>query len=182
VVRIPLTLAIVEGMLVRVGDAQYTIPILAIRESLRPTQDVITVTPDNVEVVRIREELIPVLRLHELFGRKPDIESLYDGILVVVESQEKCVALFADELLGQQQTVIKGLSHFLGTARGISGCTILGDGRVSLIVDVRSLIEMAETRAVESEQIEDDARAATKAANLKNSNRRTGKKTKAKEV
>lgn len=141
--RIPLTLAIIDGMLLRVGSARYTLPMLCIRESFRPRPEQMTVTPDAQELVRVREELIPVLRLHKLFGTTPDSEHLHDGILVVVETGGQVVALFADEILGQQQTVIKGLSGYLsraGEAHSVSGCTILGDGEVSLVLDVGALV------------------------------------------
>jgi two-component system chemotaxis sensor kinase CheA len=143
VLHIPLTLAIIDGMLVRVGSARYTLPLLSIRESFRPLPEQITVTPDGQEVARVRRDMLPVVRLHELYRRPPDHEKLEEGILVIVESGTQTVCLFVDELLGQQQAVIKGLSGYLGQARGVSGCTILGDGEVSLILDVASLIAMA---------------------------------------
>lgn len=150
VLHIPLTLAIIDGMLVRVGDARYTLPLLSIRESFRPLPEQITVTPDGQEVARVRREMLPVVRLHQLYSKKPDQEKLEEGILVIVESGAQTVCLFVDELLGQQQTVIKGLSGYLGQARGVSGCTILGDGEVSLILDVGSLIAMASQDASSS--------------------------------
>jgi two-component system, chemotaxis family, sensor kinase CheA len=139
ILRIPLTLAIIDGMLIRVGTACYTIPTLAIRESLQPEPKVITHTPDGQELLRLREEMIPVVRLHQLFQQSCGSEALDEGILVVVEDGDEAVALFVDEILGQQQTVIKGLSSYLGKARGCSGCTILGDGTVSLILDLPTI-------------------------------------------
>ncbi|MEW6710236.1 MAG: chemotaxis protein CheA [Candidatus Riflebacteria bacterium] len=141
--QIPLTLAIIDGMLVRVGEARYTIPLLSIRESIRPLKASITVTPDQQELVRIREELIPVIRLHKLHSKTPDFFNLEEGILVIVEDQGRKAALFIDDILGQQQTVIKGLSNYLTQVKGISGCTILGDGAVSLILDIGGLVEKA---------------------------------------
>ncbi len=143
ILRIPLTLAIIEGMMVRVGDARYTIPLLTIRESFRPTREQVTITPDGQEVVRVREDFFPIVRLHQVFQRGCDSEELHEGILVLVDGDGESIALLVDEILGQQETVIKGLSHFIGQARGISGCTILGDGQVSLILDVNGLVEMA---------------------------------------
>ncbi|MHC4885836.1 MAG: chemotaxis protein CheW, partial [Planctomycetota bacterium] len=146
ILRIPLTLAIMEGMLVGVGDSRYTLPMLSLRESLRPDESSITRTPDGHEVVRVRDDLIPVLRLHEVFKRRPDYEALHEGILIIVEHDDVEFAIFVDEILGQQETVIKGLSDFLGESRGTSGCTILGNGEVSLILDVTSLVEMMDER------------------------------------
>lgn len=138
--HIPLTMAIIEGMLVRVGDSNYTIPIQAIRESLRPTPKSITRTPDRQELVKLRNELVPILRLHETYRRTPQHTTLSDGILVLVEDQDRRLALFADEIIGQQQTVIKALPQYLKSSQGISGCTILGDGSVSLILDIGRLV------------------------------------------
>jgi len=141
--RIPLTLAIIDGMLLGVGETRYTLPTLAIRETLRPRPEQILVTPDGAEIVRVREELIPVIRLHRLFRRRSRTEDLTAGILLIVESAGATAALFVDEILGQRQTVIKGLSGYLGRVRGLAGCTILGTGEVSLILDVGGLLEWA---------------------------------------
>ena len=133
-------MAIIDGMLVKVGGSQYTIPILSIRESIRVKEEQVTITPDGQELVRLREELIPVLRLHQAFEQETDVSELVEGILIVVEIGGKSVGLFVDDILGQQETVIKGLSGYLGSSRGISGCTILGDGTVSLILDIPDLV------------------------------------------
>jgi two-component system chemotaxis sensor kinase CheA len=143
--RIPLTLAIIDGMMIRVGSSLFIIPILSIRESLCPTADSITVTPDGNELVRIREHLFPVVRLHSVYDLTPDSDQLDKGILIVIEAQGRNVCLFVDEIMGQQQTVIKGLSNYIAKSRnvkGMSGCTILGDGNVCLILDVQALVEM----------------------------------------
>ncbi len=146
VIRIPLTLAIIEGMVVKVGDSRYTIPISSIKESFQPSEDQITVTPGALEVVTIRGELLPVIRLHELYKVQPICKDLSGGILIVVENDNKKCCLFVDELVGQQQIVIKGLSSYLGRVRSISGCAILGDGDVSMILDIADLINLAEER------------------------------------
>lgn len=140
--RIPLTLAIIDGMLVRVGDVKCIVPILSIKEAFRPQPDAITVTPDAEELVRVRENFFPVVRLHQLLDAEPDNTGLAEGILIVLEYQERSVCLLVDEIMGQQQTVIKGLSEYIGNVRGCSGCTILGNGEVSLILDVGNLVEM----------------------------------------
>jgi two-component system chemotaxis sensor kinase CheA len=144
IIRIPLTLAIIEGMVVRVGSNRYTIPIGSIKESFQPRMDQVTRTPDNLEVVRIRGELLPVIRLHELYRVRPNCERLTEGILIVVENNEQKYCLFVDELVGQQQIVIKGLSSYLGHVRGVSGCAILGDGDISMILDITDLFNAAE--------------------------------------
>lgn len=147
VLRIPLTMAIIDGMLIRVGDARYIIPILSIRESFRPSAKAITVSPEGQELVRVRDRLFPVLRLHLLHKIKPATERLDEGILILIENQGRNVCLFVDEILGQQQTVIKGLSEYIGKigqVRCVSGCTILSDGEVCLILEVRGLTDIAE--------------------------------------
>ncbi len=129
-------------MLLRVGDTKCIMPILSIQETFRPTPDAIIVSPDGHEVVRVRESFFPILRLHEVLKKEPDAKRFEDGILVLVESHDKHFCLFVDELLGKQQTVIKGLSKYIGNVKGVSGCTILGTGEVSLILDATSLIEI----------------------------------------
>lgn len=141
IIRIPLTLAIIEGMVVKVGQNRYIIPISSIKESLQPKEQQITLTPDNLEVVRIRGEMLPVIRLHELY-RIPSAKKLTEGILVVVESDDIRCCLFADEVVGQQQIVVKGLPGYLGHVKSISGCAILGDGDISMILDIAELISM----------------------------------------
>lgn len=141
--QIPLTLAIIDGMLVRVGNSKYTVPLLSIKESLQPEKSAITKSPDGQEIVRIREDLIPILRIYQLHNKTPDYTNLHEGILVIIEERSKKIALFVDEILGQQQTVVKGLSKYFSDVKGVSGCTILGDGAVSLILDISGLIDKA---------------------------------------
>ncbi len=143
VLRIPLTLAIIDGMLVRSDETRYIIPLLSIRESLRPDLSQILSTPDGQEMVKLRNELIPIVRLDETFSRVRRTKELVEGILMIVEGEDgDVVALFADELLGQQETVIKGLSGWLKKSRGVSGCTILGDGEVGLILDIGAIVRL----------------------------------------
>jgi two-component system, chemotaxis family, sensor kinase CheA len=146
ILRIPLTLAIIDGMIVRVGTTTCIVPTLSILEAFRPEMDQITITPDGDELARVRENFFPIIRLHDILGKEPDSRELPNGILIVLEYQESRFCLFIDEILGQQQTVIKGLSDFIGTVPGVSGCTILGDGGVSLILDVGTLVESANSK------------------------------------
>lgn len=143
--RIPLTLGIIDGMLIRSGSAKCIVPLLAVREIFSPEARLITITPEGGEIVRVRESFFPILRLHKIIKNEPDSTRLEDGILIVLEHQDKCICLFADEILGQQQTVIKGLPSYLGQVRAASGCTILGDGKVCIILDVGNLVAMRET-------------------------------------
>lgn len=145
ILRIPLTLAIIDAMLVRVGTSKYMLPTLAIRESLVPTKQQVTITPDGKEILRLREEMVPIIRLYDIFGQESDSERLKDGILIVAEDGSRSFAIYVDEIIGQQQTVIKGLPDYIGKADGFSGCTILGDGTVSLIIDVGTISQMTGT-------------------------------------
>ncbi len=150
VLRIPLTLAIIDGMLVSSGDTRYIIPLLSIRESLRPEPAQIMSTPDGQQMVKLREELIPIVKLDETFSRVKSARDLMEGILMIVEGEDgEVIALFADELLGQQETVIKGLSGWLKRSRGVSGCTILGDGEVGLILDIGAIVNLARQRSAQ---------------------------------
>ncbi len=137
--RIPLTLAVIEGMLVRVGSSYFTIPLLQIMESLVPDLNDLTVLNTGAEIVKIRDHLVPVLRMHQFYDIEDGVRELDEGILVVVEDGSSTFCLFVDELVGQRQTVIKALSGYVGNVRGLSGCTVMGDGSISLILDVAEL-------------------------------------------
>lgn len=141
ILHIPLTLAIIDGMLVKVGSSQYTLPLLSIKELIRAENNVITKTPDGQELIRVRDEIIPIMRMYKIYNKKSDVTEIKDGILVIVEADSQRAALFVDGIIGQQEIVIKGLSKSLGNLHGISGCTILGNGQVSLIIDVSGLLK-----------------------------------------
>ena len=141
--RIPLTLAIIDGMLVRVGRTKCIVPLIAIREIIRPSAKDLTVTPNGQQLAKIREKFFPIRRLADVLQKPTDCYNIEDSVLVVMEDQGTSFCLQVDEILGQQQTVIKGLSDYIGNVRGISGCTILGNGDVCLILDIGSLVEMA---------------------------------------
>ena len=147
ILRIPLTLAIIDGMLIRVGDIRYTIPIVDIKESFQTHEEDITLTMDGQEIVNIRGHLVPVIRLIDLFKLNYPRKKLTEGIIVLVENHGKSICLMVDELLGQQQIVIKGLSDYVGHIKCVSGCTILGDGDISLILDIASIIAESENTA-----------------------------------
>lgn len=146
--RIPLTLAILESMVIRIGKSKYALPILAVSESLKVSKKNITETMDGLEMIKIRNEVLPVYRLHEIFNIEPESTNLDDGIIMVIESRSKKVCLFADEIIGQQQAVIKSLTDYIGKVAGIMGCMILGDGGIGLIIDIESLIAVCENRQV----------------------------------
>lgn len=144
-IRIPLTLAIIEGMQVSVGGSVFILPLLSIKESFKPKNlKDIAKDPDGNEMITMRGNCYPILRLHKMFNIETDITSFEDGILVILETQTMTYCLFVDELIGEQQTVVKPLpvyiSKILGLTKSIAGCTILGDGSISLILDVNGLM------------------------------------------
>jgi two-component system chemotaxis sensor kinase CheA len=140
--RIPLTLAIIEAMLVRVGGALFAIPLTAILECFQAAAADVTETMDGQEHVAFRGELSPVLRLAD-FTPGARETPLAAGVLVAVEHDEQATCLLVDELLGQNQIVVKPMPRCLGRARRVSGCSILGDGSVCLILDIERLVEHA---------------------------------------
>jgi two-component system chemotaxis sensor kinase CheA len=144
--RLPLTMAITDAMLVRVGEDRYLLPTISIEQSFRPTPEMLSTVTGKGEVVLLRGELLPVFRLHKLFRVSGAREKIEDGLLIVIEGEGKRCALMVDVLLGQQQVVIKSLGAMLGSVPGVSGGAILGDGRVGLILDAAGLVEVAHQR------------------------------------
>ncbi|MCS6293971.1 MAG: chemotaxis protein CheA [Nitrospira sp.] len=141
--KLPLTLAIIEGMTVRVGRESYIIPLVSILESIQPTASSVKTITGKGEVVEVRGSYHPIVRLSEAFSIEADCQDPTKAILVMLETEQERVAVMVDELLGQQQVVIKSLEKNFRKVEGIAGATILGDGTVSFILDVRGLIELS---------------------------------------
>ncbi len=142
-IRLPLTLAILDGQLVRVGKEIYIISLLAIVETIQVTRERVNTLVGRTEVFRLRDEYLPVVKLCDQFGVEPDSRSAEDGLLVVLEADGKRVGVLVDDLLAQQQVVIKSLESNFKSVAGIAGATILGDGTVALIIDAAGLISSA---------------------------------------
>jgi two-component system chemotaxis sensor kinase CheA len=140
--KLPLTLAILDGQSVRVGDATYVLPLVSIVESIQPGRESVHRILGAGEAVTVRGRIVPLLRLHRLFGLEPRAADPTHGLVVIAEHDGRRVALLVDELLGQQQVVIKSLETNFRKLDGIAGATILGDGRVALILDVPGLVAM----------------------------------------
>jgi two-component system, chemotaxis family, sensor kinase CheA len=141
--KIPLTLAIIDGMNIKVGNSRYTIPTISIKESFRPKQGDILTDPDGNEMIMVRGRCYQVCRLHEVYKVETDVTEFQNGIIIMVEQDEKAVCVFADELIGQQQVVVKALPQYIlnfKKIKGLAGCTLLGDGSISLILDVTRLL------------------------------------------
>jgi two-component system chemotaxis sensor kinase CheA len=144
-IALPLTLAILDGMSVSLGNSLYVIPLNLIVETLQPrAEDIKTVTGEG-RMVHVRGEYLPIIALHSLFNQHTEITDPTQGVLVLLESDGKKSALFVDRLVGQQQVVIKSLETNYRKIAGVSGATIMGDGSVALILDVPALIQMGQT-------------------------------------
>jgi two-component system chemotaxis sensor kinase CheA len=145
---LPLTLALIDGMLVRVGEERFIFPVLSVVESTRPSREMINTVVGKGEMVNLRGRQLPLYRLNRLFGVPGAKENVTDALVVVVENGGRQVGIVVDELVGIQQTVIKNLGSGLFNTKGLSGGSIMADGTVGLIVDVAGLISIARGGAV----------------------------------
>ncbi|MDP1879258.1 MAG: chemotaxis protein CheW, partial [Actinomycetota bacterium] len=143
-IRLPLTLAILDGLSIAVGDQIYIVPLSFIIESLQPKAEDIKEISGQGQVIHVRGEYLPVIALHKVFGITPKVANPAEGILVLLEAEGKKVALFVDDLVGQHQVVIKSLETNYRKVAGVSGATIMGDGRVAMIMDVGALVKFAQ--------------------------------------
>ena len=139
-IRLPLTLAILDGQLARVGKEIYIVPIVSIVETIQIKREQISSLAGKAELFRLRDEYIPIVRLYELFGSQADNTDLVNGLLMIVEADGKRVGLFVDELMSQQQVVIKSLESNFRAITALAGATMLGDGHVALILDIPGVI------------------------------------------
>jgi two-component system chemotaxis sensor kinase CheA len=143
VISLPLTLAIIEGMLVRIGQERYVLPALSIIESFRPSREQYSTVEGKGEMILSRGRLIPLVRLDKLFEGQSHVEAPWDGLVVVVEYDGKYMCLLLDELLGKEEVVIKSMGEIMKDVPGIAGGAIMGDGRVGLILDMAGIWQMA---------------------------------------
>ncbi len=154
-IKLPLTLAIVDGQTVSVGNENYIIPIISIVESIQIQDDMVNMVGGKGETFKLRDEYIPIIKLHDIFGVESDEPVQFkNGLLVVVEVNSTHVGLFVDELLGQQQVVIKSLESNYKKIEGFSGATILGDGSVALIIDMPSILTLNKKLSSKSNKTE----------------------------
>jgi two-component system chemotaxis sensor kinase CheA len=141
---LPLTLAIIEGLVIVVGDHRYIVPLFSVREMFRPAQDMLFSVQGKDEMILMRGNLLPIVRLHKRFNIQPRTEDLCQGLLVVCEFGGKLFCLFVDDLLGRQEVVVKSLDEAFKNVRGLTGSAILGDGRIGLILDVAGIFQHAQ--------------------------------------
>ncbi|MBA3755215.1 MAG: chemotaxis protein CheA [Nitrosomonas sp.] len=147
-IRLPLTLAILDGLSVAVGDQMFIVPLNYITESLQPNAADIKTVSGHGRVVQVRGEYLSVIALHEIFNLRPNVTAVHEGILVILEAEGHKAALFVDDLVGQHQVVIKSLESNYRRVQGVSGATIMGDGKVALILDTAALVMASQQEAV----------------------------------
>lgn len=149
-IRLPLTLAILDGMSIEVGGEMFIVPLTLIVESFQPTADDLSTVRGSGVMVKVRGEYLPVIALHEVFGLQARRAQEGKGIILIVESEGRRVAMLVDELVGQHQVVIKSLDSNYRKVPGFSGATIMGDGRVALILDVAAVVQRAGQQLLEA--------------------------------
>ena len=149
-ISLPLTLAILDGMSIRSGDEIYILPLGFVVESLQPARADVKEIHGQGRVVKVRGEYLPLIPLYQMFNIEPRLTDPCEGILVILEAEGRKAALFVDELVGQQQVVVKNLEANYRKVAGISGATILGDGGVALILDVGALLRSSRQLSDES--------------------------------
>ncbi len=143
-IRLPLTLAAIDGQIISVGKERFIVPLLSIEQNLQPSQKQLSsIQGGKAEMLLVRGELLPLIRLHQLFNIEPEYTNPWQGLVVIVYDGEKRCGLLVDKLLGQQQAVIKSLGNYMGPVPGVSGGAIMGDGNVALILDVPGIINLA---------------------------------------
>jgi two-component system chemotaxis sensor kinase CheA len=142
-IKLPLTLAIIDGMIVQVGEEKYIVPMLSIEESIRPKKEDISTVQQRGEMINVRGNLLPMVRLHNLYNIIPRKSNPWEALVLIVEGEGQRCGILVDDLLGQQQIVIKSLGDRFRNVRGVSGSAILGDGRVGLILDVTGVMNLA---------------------------------------
>ena len=144
IIKIPLSLAIVDGIEVSVGSSIFTIPINSIKEFIKLKENQLFYDTSGKEIVKIRNKCYPLIRLHEFYGLEPASDNIYDGVVVLVEADGKSACILVDELIGEQQVVVKPFSPMFNRynikQQGMAGCTILGDGSITIILDIGNII------------------------------------------
>jgi two-component system chemotaxis sensor kinase CheA len=144
--KLPLTLAIIDGLIVGVGGERYIVPIFTVKELLRPTEGMVTTVEGRREIALVRERVLPVVRLYRRFGVTPRTKDPLESLLIITESQGAEYCLMVDALLGKQEVVIKSLGEAFRNVTGIAGGAILGDGRVGLILEMNALFNSSRHR------------------------------------
>jgi two-component system chemotaxis sensor kinase CheA len=139
-IYLPLTLAIIEGLIVRVGNQRYILPTLSVREAFQPSKGMVSTVHETNEIVNVRGNIYPLIRLHDYFNIPTASREVTDGIIVVLEAGHHTACLLVDALIGKQEVVIKSMGPQFKSVKSLAGAAILGDGSVGLILDAGALI------------------------------------------
>jgi two-component system chemotaxis sensor kinase CheA len=142
--KLPLTMAIIDGMIIQIGAERYIVPTIALKESLRLSKEAYFTVQGRGELVKVRDSLMPLVRLHSFFHEEPKYRNPWEALLMVVTEAQNSYCLLADEIIGRQEVVIKSLGDMFQHLPGISGGAILGDGKIALIIDVKGIISLYE--------------------------------------
>jgi two-component system, chemotaxis family, sensor kinase CheA len=142
--KLPLTMAIIDGMIIQIGAERYIVPTIALKESLRLSKEAYFTVRGRGELVKVRDSLMPLVRLHSFFHEEPKYRNPWEALLMVVTEGQNSYCLLADEIIGRQEVVIKSLGDMFQQLPGISGGAILGDGKIALIIDVKGIISLYE--------------------------------------
>ncbi len=142
--KLPLTMAIIDGMIIQIGAERFIVPTIALKKSLRPPKEAYFTVQGRGELIKVMDSLMPLVRLHQFFDEEPKCLNPWEGLLLVVSEGLKSYCLLADEIVGRQEVVIKSLGGMFRQLPGISGGAILGDGKVALIIDVKGIISLYE--------------------------------------
>jgi two-component system chemotaxis sensor kinase CheA len=146
ITRFPLTLAIIDGMIVKVGSESYILPTISIRQALRPPRESYTSVVGKGEMINAMGQLMPLIRMYDLFDIEPEHKEPWEAIVVVVDSESGSRCLMVDKIIGKAEVVVKSLGEGLKNIKGLAGGAILGNGRIGLIIDTEGLFELAEER------------------------------------
>lgn len=139
--KIPLTLAIIDGIVMETGNSSFVLETGVIEQFVHVTEDMMIHEPDGEEYVMIRGECFPVLRLGKWYGLKEYENSVENGMMLIVDVEDKKICLFVDRLVNEQEIVVKPIPSYIKKVKGLSGCTQLGDGSIALILDPGGLLE-----------------------------------------
>jgi two-component system chemotaxis sensor kinase CheA len=142
VMRVPLTLAIMDGIIIQIGEERYILPTVFVKETLRPRPEDISTVQKKGDLITVRNTLLPLVRLYELLKLHPKKREPWEALVVIVENDGRQKGLMVDDLLGKQEVVIKNLGETLKETKGVAGATIMGDGRVGLILDVHGIFQI----------------------------------------
>ncbi len=151
IMRVPLTLAIMDGIIVRIGEERYIVPTVFIKETLKPRREDVFSIHQKGDLIKVRENFLPLIRLHQLLGVTTERQNPWETLVIVVENEGVQKCLMVDDLVGKQEVVIKNLGERLKDVKGVAGATIMGDGRAGLILDIHGIFQIDQTSPLKKE-------------------------------